>query len=410
MSWQSFEYLKQYTITTGDGKTYTAKYLKPNASVSYNVAEYEYVDISGTDVQRRLPKGRRFNIEIVFDGEGYLEKTGAFRISANNTKNWVISHPVYGLLYVQPLGLTFDNQVWNLTKITGTVVETPKDFNVNTRDVGYVLNQESIPPLTQVTIETFVADAPDVEGDVSAIAMLTAQVNGAFDSIKDLIEDAVDYNSFLNAYTSIISLINTSVFNSIDLLFQVQQLALFPINFVGSEVYRMRLLGAMLGYQYGLLASTSTKSVKALYAMFASSTIASMCTASVTNVNYITRSEVQASIDLITDSYNDYLTNLDAISGINGSVEGGYIADANGLNELTITVRNTIAVLSVLADKSKREITVYLEEDMPIVLATYKYYGLNLQDTTIDEFIAVNNIGLNELFMLRKGRAITYYA
>ena len=38
MSWQNFEYLKQYIITTGDGKSYTAKYLKPNASVSYNVA------------------------------------------------------------------------------------------------------------------------------------------------------------------------------------------------------------------------------------------------------------------------------------------------------------------------------------------------------------------------------------
>lgn len=408
MSWQSYQYLKQFTITTGDGKVWNAKYLKPNASVSYNVAEYEYVGVEGTDAQRRLPKGRRFNIEIVFDGDGYLDKTEAFRVSANNRASWVISHPVYNTLHVQPLGLTFDNQAWNLTKITGTVVETNAPTSGNGTYI--TLNQESIPPLTQVAIETFINDAPDIVGDVSAIAMVTDQVNGAFDAIKDLIEDAVDYNSFLNAYTSIISLINTLAFNSVDLLFQVQQLALFPINFVGSEVYRMRLLSAMMAYQYGLLSSTSSKSVKAMYAMFASSTIASMCTNSVTNVNYITRNEVQASIDLITDSYNEYLTNLDAISGINGSVVDGYIADANGLNELTTTVRNTIAVLSNLAEKSKREITVYLEEDMPVVLATYKYYGLDLQDSTIDEFIAVNEIGLNEIFMLRKGRAITYYA
>ena len=408
MSWQSYQYLKQFTITTGDGKVWNAKYLKPNASVSYNVAEYEYVGVEGTDAQRRLSKGRRFNIEIVFDGDGYLDKTEAFRVSANNRASWVISHPVYNTLHVQPLGLTFDNQAWNLTKITGTVVETNAPTSGNGTYI--TLNQESIPPLTQVTIETFINDAPDIVGDVSAIAMVTDQVNGAFDAIKDLIEDAVDYNSFLNAYTSIISLINTLAFNSVDLLFQVQQLALFPINFVGSEVYRMRLLSAMMAYQYGLLSSTSSKSVKAMYAMFASSTIASMCTNSVTNVNYITRNDVQASIDLITDSYNDYLTNLDAISGINGSVVDGYIADADGLNNLTIAVRNTIAVLSNLAEKSKREITVYLEEDMPVVLATYKYYGLDLQDSTIDEFIAVNEIGLNEIFMLRKGRAITYYA
>ena len=111
-------------ITTGDGQPYAPDYMNAVKSVEYNVAEFNFPGIAGTFVDRRLPKGRKFNLELYFQGDDHLDVAEAFEASANDSRAWEIEHPFYGLVIVQPTSLQFDNSKQNLSKITGTVIET----------------------------------------------------------------------------------------------------------------------------------------------------------------------------------------------------------------------------------------------------------------------------------------------
>ena len=39
----------------------------------YNVAEFEFPEVSGTLVSRKKPKGSRYDLEIIFQGENNLD-------------------------------------------------------------------------------------------------------------------------------------------------------------------------------------------------------------------------------------------------------------------------------------------------------------------------------------------------
>ena len=89
--------------------------------------EFNFPGVSGSLVSRRLPKGRRYALELYFQGEDNTTIADAFETSADDPRPWTLSHPLYGQLTVQPLSLSFDNSKMNSTRVTGTVVETITD-------------------------------------------------------------------------------------------------------------------------------------------------------------------------------------------------------------------------------------------------------------------------------------------
>src|SRR5690606_29783139 len=80
----------------------------------------------------------------------HIELADRFRISSDTNEGpWLIQHPLYGDLTVQPTTLTYDNSGHNVSRITGVVIATmeepPRNNAANPRD--------AIPALVEETTE-----------------------------------------------------------------------------------------------------------------------------------------------------------------------------------------------------------------------------------------------------------------
>ena len=65
--------------------------------------------------------------------------------------------------------------------------------------------------------------------------------------------------------------------------------------------------------------------------------------------------------------------------------------------------------LFVIALSAKQERIEYISNDSNLISLTHRFLGLEPNDSTIDQFIRINKIGLNEFLQIKKGREIKYY-
>ena len=396
------------TIVTGDGKQWQPLYFKPKRERAFNVAEFEYINISGTHAPRRKPKGNRYTLEFAFTGPDCIATALDFDKSASNSNAWTVAHPIYGKLIVTPLDIAIDNSSWNVSRITCSTIET-----IFAKEQPVVVDAPSLVLSGVFLVTAQYADLYSINVPVpptSALQAMTAQVNALYNSISSRITLGSDYTAFLNAYNDANTLINNATFDTAALIGQIQQLSLLPYNFIASSSARVGLIALQFADLFTTVLLTAIAPAKAVYEFNAGTSIASMCAASITNYSYNTRSEVVSTIDLIIDSYNTYLFNLDQIQSINGSRPGAYIADPRPLQGLTDIVSYTIATLYGIAEQAKQVRTILLPEDTTVTDATFKYFGgLDASDANLTSFIDINQIGLNEMFILKKGRKITYF-
>jgi len=114
----------EFIIKCGDGREYQPLWMNAVKSYEFNVSEFEFINQRGAKVVREEAKARRFNLTLHFEGENVLDISDNFERSTYDKRPWTITHPMYGQLTVQPLGINFDNTKFNVTTITCTIVET----------------------------------------------------------------------------------------------------------------------------------------------------------------------------------------------------------------------------------------------------------------------------------------------
>ncbi len=391
-------------ITTGDTAQYYPKWLNARKDKEFNYAEFLFKGVKGSLVSRRLPKGRRYNIEIIFEGADCFEVSDAFDKSSENTKAWTIEHPVYGQIVVQPLGLSFDNSIYNITRITGTIIETIGSKALNTGISAPDTIVANAVRSQQVFTDTFAAEIPTPE--TSLLQAMTNNVNNLYSSISSKIADNTDFTNFTNAYNQANTLLTSVVVDSASLIGQIQDVAAFPANFTGSVFSRLDFLSTQFNT---LFVNLLTPHKKRLYENNAATSILGMCVASVTNYDYVTRNDVIGAIDVILDSYNTYIANLDSIQSTVGGNTDSYIPDADSLSSLAEVVQYTLASLFDIAASAKQQRTMVLKEDTNLILLAYQLYGLTADDSTIKTLQKDNNIGLQEMLTIKKNRQILYY-
>lgn len=399
-------------IVTGDGQQYIPLYF--NASVSkskeFNLSKYEFVGVSGSLVQRALPMGVVYDIEIMFTGANNLDTSDAFNKSADDPKAWQINHPIYGGLTVQPLSLKFDNSVFNVTTITGSVVETILTTKltpvVSTPDK--ITSDASTSNIQQAN--TFATDVPSPK--VSDISLLKANINNLFNSIKAQIIDATDAENYFNAYNQVNGLLNSTVFDTLTLIGTVEAMIALPATFADTVVNRLAMLQTQLDEIGSGLTSILTPSEKRIYENNAGTLISSLCVASITNIastDYQTRNDVLNTIALIISEYNNYLNNLCNIQTANGGTITSYLPNPDCLILLDSLIYYTVNSLFDIANTAKQERVYTLPSDSNVIQVASKLYGLLLDDSTITTLIANNNIVGYEIMQLQKGRNIIYY-
>jgi hypothetical protein len=395
-------------IRTGDGEEYRPKWLNASKSVDYNISEFEFPGLQGTLVHREEVKGTRYALEIHFDGEDHLDIATAFEVSARDKRAWTIIHPFYGALIVQPAALNFANEIYNVTKITGTVIETITEDAPKT----------SVDPVNKISAdkdavdETFsVAFTNDVEPTTEDINNLSGTNEDLYNLGSKRVKLTVDAEEYFNLFNKAEAAIINATAEPLAAIRQMNTALSYPAKFTDSVVNRLTTLIDQFNLLRTSIGTITSPSFKKIYENNAAALVSAMTVASSTPQagDYQNRDDVYRSVENILAAYNTYITDLDEMQTDNGAEPDSYIPDADSLIALSDLMNYTLSNLFNIAIDAKQERTLILENDSNAILLTHRFYGLDEVDANLDTFLNNNNIGLNELLMIRKGRKLIYY-
>lgn len=409
MSWLT-RLQQQIIIRTGDGRTYEPQWINANLQQEYNLAIFNFPNLAGSLVTRRQPRGRRFGIEIYFIGEDHIDVSESFRRSAEDRRAWTITHPFYDEILVQPTRLNFDNANYNLTMITGEVVETITDrLPRRTENVEDIIVEQKT-QLDSISASMF----SDQVGELIAVEIVGIQdsidqLEASGNTILEVQEDQVAFrNLILNAQREV----NNIVTEPLAALRSIQAAINFPSQIVAGIQARVEnLTDAFERVVESFANITGISRNNKVYTEAAGATIISAFTqATLENRDIQTRAEIQNNLDAIFNLYNRYIEILDSFQTATQTEVNSYAPDADtqiALSQLMFLLFSSLFDISL---ESQQQLSIRNEADSNVIILTHRVYGLDDDDVNIDRFIETNNIGLNEMLKIEKDREIVYFA
>jgi hypothetical protein len=405
MSW--VERIKnKMIITCGDGSEFRPEWLKAVRSRDYNVSEFNFPEVDGTLVIRQRPKGTKYGLEIYFQGDDNIDVSTAFLVAADDPRPWIISHPYYDRIIVQPTSINFDNTNHNVTKITATVIETILDGNPKT---GIDPTDKIIDDQIAVSEALSISYANDVLPGISDVNQMLENSNALFLEGEKIIDDTNDFEDYFNAFNTANSAILNATNEPLTAIRTLQAVVNQPALFVTAVEARANTMVDQLNKLVGSIDGVVGVTLKKLFENNAGSLLSAMCLSLVSNTDYKNRNQVVLLIEQLIDTYAIYIQQLDLIQSDNANSPDSFIPNFEsqlGLNDL---VNFTVSNLFVIAIDARQERSIILEEDDNLVNLTHRFYGIDVEDDNIEEFIDTNEVGLNEYLGLKKGRKIVYF-
>lgn len=405
MSW--LEKIKtNLSITTGDGKVFTPLWTPFDKTIGYNLAIYEFPRIEGALVRRYEQKANIYDIEFYFQGADHLEQAAAFEASALDKRAWTISHPFEGSLLVHPIGFKKTNRGLNVTVYNGSVIETITEDapKATANPADRILSEKE-------TTDTLMADSyvAEVKPKAADLKEMGTKTKSTFDLGKKGIGNIIDSQEYFNAFTTANNAINNAVAEPLLAIRQIQAMINAPFNFLSNVQSRVATLKSQLLALGNSISTILTRNSKKLYENNAGTMLSALAAATVTNASYASRREAVDTINIIVEQYNNYINNLDALQSTSGAVLDAYIPDAGSLIQLSNLVSFTVSALLLIATDARQERSFILEEDDNVFPLAKRLYGMKEDDSTITELIATNNLTMQELLIIPKGRTIKYY-
>jgi hypothetical protein len=407
MSWKE-RTESQLTVTTGDKKQYKPISINHSKSFEFNITQFDFVDITGSLVKRKKRKARKFPIEWYFVGEDHLDTAREFELSSEDERRWIVDHPLYGRILCEPLDLSFDNTDHNITKVTGTILETIDEDNPKSVEEPVdkiIADKATVDEAFAATFANEVIPNTDDKGK------LTENVNALYNEGVKSVKNNVDAEAYFNLFNTANAKITRATADPLSAINAVQAAINYPFLFADSVKNRLTVLVNQFNKLRQSIATITSRSGKKIYENNAASLISSMAATAATpqTSDYGNRNDVLNTITPINEAFDSYLTDLDALQNANGGSVDSYIPDPNSLILLNDLVNFTISNLFAIALGAKQERSILLEDDSNAIILTHRFYGLDQQDLNLNLFISQNNVGLNELLLIKKGRKIIYY-
>lgn len=392
-------------ITMGDGVQFQPMWMNAEKETEFNTAMFDFPEVDGTFVNRSMPRGSQYKLELYFEGADNLDIRDAFEESAKDKRPWLISHPLYGSLTVQPLRIAYDNTKHNVTKIIVPVMETIENVNPSTElvPVDTILNGK----------ENSDAAVADAFPELKSVPVVSLQSTNK--SIYDIGASEINDSTISQDYFNAFSAANSAIANfTHDPLFAIQKMQSFinaPFLFTQSVQSRLSILQSQLNLLISKISNVSSNTDKLFFELNAGAIVSSMAVVAATPLtgNYNNKADV-INVNLsIVNNYNSYVTTINNIAGVNGGSPYYWVPNSYLQMLLNQLLNFTVSNLIIIALGAKQERVIFLEEDSNIILLAHRFYGLDSDDSTIEYFKLSNDIGLNEILEIKKGRKILYY-
>lgn len=396
MSWINRINNIKLTITTGDGKTYQPLWKNASKSVSYNAEGFDFVGVEGTYVQREKKSGTQYPIELYFTGENCIDESTAFEISARDSRAWVIKHPYYDEIRVQPLSLEIDDSGHNTSKVLVTVWETLTEKFPQQKEL----------PDKQIQVEklnsdAIIQDAYEVRPDTSIIQKVTDAVDSidlAYKPLAATNKQAQELKQLASAAKSAAIDIVSAPLNFIR---EVQALINFPFTVAQDVKNKVNQLIDSANALIAIFVREDSNDVDlATYEALISTTLTEMArvTTDPEEGDLTKRKDVVEILDLLSNKYQDVLGTYDSVL---------YAQDPNIALSVDLVINDTLSNLNEIAFNSQQERAIFLEKDSNVILLAHRFYGSG--DDNVDRFIDENEISRSELLQVLKGRRLIWY-
>lgn len=401
-----------FIINTGDGKRYTPAWLNASVVTEYQTAEFNFIGVAGSLVKQEQPIGNKYSLEIYFQGADHLDVSEQFRISCDDKRPWTVEHPLYGLINVKCPSLTHDNSGYNVTKITGTMIETILEGPPNV----------SVNPLDQIPI-MFETTAQDLEAALTEtpaaadIITLTEDNAAVYKKGVRIVTLANDFETFTNAYNTAITYIDTATATPLLMMRSVINVITLPAKFDAAVRTRLGVLLDTFDSLRANLAGLISVASKQLFQNKQGAVVCGMCSAASQplNTDFLNSSTILDTIDDIINARQRFLSDLDGLTASNGGSPLSFVPNAQALISLNELVNTTISALFNLSLSARSERSIYIEKDTNWILLAHRLYGLDANDVNINDLISENQTPgsefnfLNEYLQVEKGRKIVYY-
>jgi len=407
MSWLE-KVEKGISITTGDGRKYTPEYFLTPKSTDFNIAEFNFPNVEGTLVKRGTVKGAKHNFTFVFQGENHLDFSFNFEKSAKDNRPWEIEHPFYGILRVHPTSLTYDSTGINITRITGEFIETILDtfpqVSLNPTEFIDIIATETI---EQSIEETSYQLKPDnkLKKLLNKLSTLIYNINSVITKIE---EEAQEY---INYYNAAITQIDTIQSNTNAAIRNISDVVYFPSRFEASIKSKLEGFKESFAQLEQIFKEPESTNNKVTYEFLGTTVVSSAASTIAVSQesDFNTSKDVVNVVEIIVEMYNSFVVKLDEQQNSVIGDENAYVPNYDSLNKMNELVNFAVANLLKIATNSKQERSFYLENDSNALLLTHRLYGLDDNDENLVKFMNQNNIILNEIIQIKKGRKIVYF-
>jgi hypothetical protein len=412
------------TLMVGSGvKAFKPYWTNATRFIEYNIAEFVFRRLQGSKVDRGTARGTQYDMELHFQGldhldiaEDFIRKVNYFNPQTGIAPPIKVTHPYYGTLFVQPVSIKQENINYNTSAIRMMVIETIKDNGQEFTkiDAESTITAQAAKVNSGFT-QTYAAEVP--EPDVFDLQQIRDTLNSSYREISGRLNGyQQDFDKYTQYYNEANAAINTAFYNTNALLSQTQRLLGAPAYFADTLVNRLNMLKVQFELlnreidRIQALRNRPTQTLKRLYETNAGATIIGMCMATILNItnDYGYRPNVLRIVKTIVDVHNQFLTNLYTLQTLTGGMLGNFIPSPVNITQLTKLVTLTTSNLFAISAGAKQQRVLTLQQDSNLLLLADELYG-KADETNINLVKENNNIGLNELLIIKKGREIIYY-
>ena len=387
MSWKDNIENIELTIITGDNEIFKPLYTTSSQDIEFNVSEFNFIELEGTLVTRKKVKSQKIPLNIIFQGDDHIDIAEKFLQSSKDPRYWTITHPVIGEIYGHPASINKINDDLN------TVV-----FNIDFWEtiLPGQIKSAKVYPLELIESKNFeliefgsLNLIPDQKPELKS---LVAKIQSRY----DVLIDKTNIDKYKGLIADAMSGIDKLLSEPQKAIRNISNLIQFPAYIEGSIKIRVNIVKAILDDILEILPKN-----KIVYSIFVGAVIAAIAQIILKpgENDFITRSQVREQFNILSETYDLFLNEVD-----DGNFQQDF-QEAITLNEIVI---NTLYYLYDVSFDAKQERFDIVESDTNLILLTHKYMGLDFEDKNLNTFRELNGIKNKNLFIVKKGRKITY--
>ena len=387
MSWKDNIENIELTIVTGDKEIFKPLYTTSSQDIEFNVSEFNFIELEGTLVTRKKVKSQKIPLNIIFQGDDHIDIAEKFLESSKDPRYWTITHPIIGEIYGHPASINKINDDLNTVVFNIDFWETILPGEIKSAKVYplELIESKNFELIEFGSLNLIPDQKPELKSLVTKIQsrydVLIDKTN--IDKYKGLIADA------MSGIDKLLSEPQKAIRN-------ISNLIQFPAYIEGAIKIRVNIVKAILDDILEILPKN-----KMVYSIFGGTVVAAISQIILKpgENDFITRSQVREQFNILSETYDLFLNEVD-----DGNFQQDF-QEAITLNEIVI---NTLYYLYDVSFDAKQERFDIVESDTNLILLTHKYMGLDFEDKNLNTFRELNGIKNKNLFIVKKGRKITY--